>query len=62
MSNFGCAVNSNLAAMIADPIDLVHGREGTGVGDSATAARAVEMYRKTAPSGSKGLPADSTKN
>ena len=27
MSNYGCAVNSNLAAMIANPEDLVHGRE-----------------------------------
>ena len=25
-SNFGCATNSNLAAMIANPIDLIHGR------------------------------------
>ena len=28
MSNFGCAVNSNLAAMVANPEDLIHGREG----------------------------------
>lgn len=27
--NFGCAVNSNLAAMVADPEDLVRGREST---------------------------------
>ena len=32
MSNFGCAVNGNLAAMVANPSDLVHGREGSGVG------------------------------
>ena len=31
MSNFGCAVNSNLAAMVANPEDLIHGREGSGV-------------------------------
>lgn len=61
MSNFGCAVNSNFAAMVADPVDLIHGREGTGVGDNATAARAVDMYRKTAPTGSKGLQAVTTK-
>ena len=28
MSNFGCAVNTNLAAMVANPEDLIHGREG----------------------------------
>lgn len=27
--NYGCAVNSNLAAMVADPEDLVRGREST---------------------------------
>ena len=32
MSNFGCAVNGNLAAMVANPEDLIHGREGSGVG------------------------------
>jgi pilus assembly protein CpaD len=55
MANFGCGVNSNIAAMIANPEDLIHGREGTGVGDTATAAKAIELYRATPPSGSKGL-------
>ena len=55
MSNFGCAVNANLAAMVANPEDLLHGREGTGVGDTLTAAKAVQLYRSTPPSGSKGL-------
>lgn len=45
MSNYGCAVNTNLAAMIADPEDLVHGREGASVTDTTAATRAVEMYR-----------------
>ncbi|MES2119103.1 MAG: CpaD family pilus assembly protein [Pseudomonadota bacterium] len=55
MSNFGCGVNSNIAAMIANPEDLVHGQEGNGVGDTATASKAIELYRTTPPSGSKGL-------
>jgi pilus assembly protein CpaD len=55
MSNYGCAVNSNLAAMIADPQDLVHGREGAAVTDTVTAARAIEMYRSKAPTGAGGL-------
>ncbi|HEX2803159.1 MAG TPA: CpaD family pilus assembly lipoprotein [Sphingomicrobium sp.] len=61
MSNFGCALNSNLAAMVADPEDLVHGREGTGVGDAATATKAVTFYRTTPPTGAEGLQDISTK-
>lgn len=55
ISNFGCGVNSNLAAMIANPEDLVHGREGAGTGDPRTATRAVQFYRTTPPTGTKGL-------
>lgn len=61
MSNFGCAVNSNLAAMVADPNDLFHGREGTGVGDADTAAKAVTFYRQAKPTGADGLKDISTK-
>lgn len=61
MSNYGCAVNANIAAMIADPQDLIHGREGSGVTDSATAARAVDLYRTTPPTGGKALQSVTTK-
>ena len=61
MSNFGCAVNSNLAAMVANPEDLFHGREGTGVGDAFTASKAVDYYRKAEPTGKKGLQDMSTR-
>lgn len=59
--NFGCAVNSNLAAMIANPEDLLHGREGSSVTDTMTAERAIEMYRTTPPTGTKGLQDTSSK-
>lgn len=55
MPNFGCGVNANIAAMIANPDDLIHGREGNSVGDSVTAARAIGVYRSTPPTGTKGL-------
>ena len=55
MLNFGCGVNGNLAAMVADPQDLVWGRESGGVVDSTTATRAIQSYRKAAPTGEKGL-------
>ncbi|MGI8931604.1 MAG: CpaD family pilus assembly protein [Sphingomicrobium sp.] len=61
MSNFGCAVNSNFAAMVANPEDLVHGREGSGLSDSATSSRAIGVYRTTPPTGTKGLQDISTK-
>jgi pilus assembly protein CpaD len=61
LSNFGCGVNANLAAMVANPEDLVHGREGTGVGDPYTGAKAVNYYRSTKPTGSTGLQDVTTK-
>lgn len=61
LSNLGCSVNSNLAAMIANPEDLVHGQEAGSVVDSRAATRAVDMYRKKAPTGQGALPGVSTK-
>jgi len=61
MSNFGCGVNSNIAAMIANPEDLIHGREGVGTGDVNAAAKAVIFYRSAPPSGTKGLQSITTK-
>lgn len=59
-SNFGCATNSNLAAMIANPDDLVLGQDGSNAGSATTARRAVGTYRSRQPSGSQPLPTTST--
>ena len=61
LPNFGCGVNSNLAAMVANPEDLIHGREGSGIGDAATAARAINVYRTKPPTGAGDLKEISTK-
>lgn len=61
MSNYGCAVNSNLAAQVANPEDLLHGREGSSAVDIATGAKAVQFYRAAPPTGAKGLQDVSTK-
>jgi pilus assembly protein CpaD len=61
MSNYGCAVNSNLAMQVANPEDLIHGREGMGVSDTATGAKAIQYYRTAPPTGTKGLQDISTK-
>lgn len=45
MSNFGCAVNSNLLAQVANPEDLVRGREAASAGDVIAGAKAINMYR-----------------
>jgi pilus assembly protein CpaD len=62
MSNYGCGVNSNLAAMIANPEDLVHGREGVNVGDTNAGTKAILMYRTKPPTGKGELKDVSTKN
>jgi pilus assembly protein CpaD len=59
-TNYGCAFNSNLAAMVANPDDLVHGREASGDGAALTAGRAFRSYREAQPTGRQGLPASST--
>ena len=59
-ANYGCAINSNLAAMIADPNDLVLGQAGSAVSNAATAAKAIKTYREAPPTGAKGLIDTST--
>lgn len=54
--NYGCAINGNLAAMIANPEDLVQGQQGTGETIVTTSTKAIQAYRDMAPSGAGGLP------
>lgn len=49
MSNFGCGVNANLAAMVANPEDLVSGRDADGTADAATSSKAIRTYRTAPP-------------
>lgn len=53
--NYGCAINSNLAAMVANPEDLIKGQEGTGETVVATSTKAIDSYRATPPTGTRGL-------
>ena len=61
MSNYGCGVNSDLAAQVANPTDLLYGREGSAVTDAQTGSKAVQFYRMSPPTGAKGLQDISTK-
>ena len=54
--NFGCATNSNLAAMIANPDDLIVGQDANATDSGATAGRAIRVYRNRQPTGSQPLP------
>jgi pilus assembly protein CpaD len=42
--NYGCAMNSNMAAMIADPEDLVRGKESENL-DRNSGKAAINAYR-----------------
>lgn len=58
--NHGCAINGNLASMVANPADLVRGQPGSGTTDPAIAAKAIETYRKAPSTGAAGLKNEST--
>ncbi|MXO58083.1 pilus assembly protein CpaD [Altererythrobacter salegens] len=59
-SGFGCAVNGNIAAMIADPEHLLHGASGTGETVVMSSSKAIKTYREAKPTGADGLPAVSS--
>jgi pilus assembly protein CpaD len=53
-SFYGCAINTNLAAMIANPQDLIHGAGNSTGTDPQTVFKTIDLYRKAAPSGAGG--------
>ena len=57
---YGCATNGNLAAMVANPEDLLEGQEGTGETVIMSSTKAIDSYRDQTPSGSGGLAASAT--
>lgn len=54
--NFGCAVNSNFAAMVANPEHLLEGAAGSGDTVVMSSTKAIQTYRNQEPSGAGGLP------
>ncbi len=58
--NYGCATNSNLAAMIANPEDLIEGQKGTGETVIMSSSKAIQTYRDAAPTGAGGLTENAT--
>jgi pilus assembly protein CpaD len=61
-SNYGCAVNGNLAAMIADPEDLVKGSTSRSDTVVMSSNKAIDAYRAAAPTGNgSAVKTNSTK-
>ncbi len=52
---YGCAVNGNLAAMVADPEHLIKGASGTGETVIMSSNKAIKTFRDKAPTGQDGL-------
>jgi len=48
---YGCSVNGNLAAMVADPEDLLRGQRGTGETVVMSSTKAIDAYREAEPTG-----------
>ncbi|MBD8678120.1 CpaD family pilus assembly lipoprotein [Sphingomonas sp. CFBP 13720] len=53
-SDYGCAINTNLAAMVARPGDLVRGRSNPDTTDTMVGGKAIGAMRRAVPSGNGG--------
>ena len=60
-SNYGCAVNSNVAAMVADSEHLLHGDDSGDDRGGHSARKAIETYRDAVPTGAAGLKVTTSK-
>jgi pilus assembly protein CpaD len=61
-SNYGCATATNLAAMIANPEDLVEGHAYNPSADAMLSVKAIKTYRDAAATGAGGLKEVSSKS
>lgn len=58
-ANYGCATNSNIAAMVANPNDLIKGARNESH-DPTTATRAIKTYREKPQTGAGELRSEAT--
>jgi pilus assembly protein CpaD len=59
---YGCAVNGNMAAMVANKEDLVRGVKGASTTLVQSNAKAIKSYRDQPPTGAGGLKQISSKS
>jgi pilus assembly protein CpaD len=62
-SNYGCATNGNLAAMVANPDHLLKGDASVGSTVVMSSTKAIDIFRQVSPSGGGGatIKSNSTK-
>lgn len=60
--NYGCATNSNLAAMIANPEHLLKGDDNAGDTTIMSSNKAIGAYRSKSPTGAGDLKATGSKD
>lgn len=53
-TNYGCAMNANLASMVANPEHLIQGADGGSDTVVMSSTRAIEKFREAAPTGGGG--------
>ncbi|HMO67856.1 MAG TPA: CpaD family pilus assembly protein [Novosphingobium sp.] len=58
--NYGCAINGNLAAMVADPEHLLTGASGSGETVIMRSDKALDLYRTQQPTGTRALKSNGT--
>jgi pilus assembly protein CpaD len=54
-SGYGCAVNGNMAAMVANPEDLVKGTNSSGITTVMSSNKAIDSFRQAQPTGGGGV-------
>ncbi|MEP7221464.1 MAG: CpaD family pilus assembly protein [Novosphingobium sp.] len=59
-TGYGCAINGNLAAMVANPDHLIEGVKGTSETVVVSSSKAIETFRAAQPTGAGGLKATSS--
>lgn len=60
-SNYGCATAANLAAMIANPQDLIEGHAYDRSAEAELSVKAIKTYRDAVTTGAGGLKEQSSK-
>lgn len=61
-TNYGCSVNSNLAAMVANPEHLVSGASDASGTVVMSSNKAIHSYRDAKPTGEQGLTQNATQS
>ncbi len=59
-SNYGCAVNSNMAVMVANPNDFLTGTHGQTLSTADTADKAIFQQQQTKPAGTAAVAKTAT--